>query len=84
MMRYFFNIRDGDQLIRDDEGMRCEDMEAARFEARCSARDLIAQEIAGGRLPDGRKIEITDGDGAVMETVTLRDVLYGYVNTTRH
>lgn len=77
MPRYHFNIRDGEQLIPDEEGMMCEDLEAARFEARASARDLLAQEIRHGIEPDGRAIEITER-GQIVETIALRDVMYDY------
>jgi hypothetical protein len=86
MPHYYFHIRDGEHLLVDDEGLCCDDMDAARFEARASARDLLAQEIRHGVTPDGRKIEITDRDGAVVETVALRDVLYDYAqqSTAKH
>lgn len=44
MTRYYFDIRDGDALYRDDEGMELEDQRAAEIEAATSlagmAKDL--------------------------------------------
>ena len=84
MPHFHFNIRDGERVITDEEGMHCEDIDAARFEARASARDLLAQQIRAGQCPDGRTIEITEPDGKVIERVALHDVLYGYGENPVH
>jgi len=75
-MRFFFNIRDGDTLIRDDEGLMLPDIETAREEARSSAQELAVEEFKATRHVDGRVIEITDPQGRVIETVPLKSILH--------
>lgn len=75
MPRYHFNIIDGEHLVPDQEGQELADLEAARFEARCSARDLAIQEIKAGVPIDGRKIEITDENGDPLESIMVHDVV---------
>lgn len=73
---FHFNIRNGAELIRDDEGRVLPDIEAARDEARSSAKELAAQEYRETHHVDGRIIEITDAQGRVIETLPLRSVLH--------
>jgi hypothetical protein len=75
-MRFFFNIRDGETLIPDDEGVILPDIESARDEARISAKELAAEEFKATRHVDGRVIEITDPLGRVIERLPLKGVLH--------
>ena len=40
MSRFYFHVREGDQLLRDRKGTELEDEAAVRFEARFVARNL--------------------------------------------
>jgi hypothetical protein len=62
MSRYFFHIRDGRTLIRDEEGMECRTMAAVLDEARASLRD-IASEARWSLDTPLVCIEIEDEDG---------------------
>jgi hypothetical protein len=73
---FHFNIRDGADVIRDEEGMILPDIETARDEARSSAKELAAQEYREKHEVDGRIIEITDSRGRVIEIFPLRNVLH--------
>ena len=75
MPRYYFHIRDGQDLVQDEEGSEVADLEAAKSEARDSARDLAIDEIRNKRPVDGRKVEIADGDGQTLAVVAVRDVV---------
>jgi len=75
MPRYFFHIRDGETVIRDNKGTELPDLEAAQFEARMHARDLVVDCLRSGREIDGRRIEIADESGATLESTTVRSVL---------
>ena len=63
MSRYYFNLREDDELIPDDEGVELPTIESARDEAIRglvdSARDVICNaaraELAVEVLDDGRK-----------------------------
>jgi len=69
MSRYFFHIRDGRVLIRDEEGMECRTMAAVLDEARASARD-IASEARWGLDAPLASIEIEDEDGNGVQSGT--------------
>ena len=48
MARYFFHIKDGATLIKDQEGSELATPEAARLQALVSARELWANAIKSG------------------------------------
>jgi hypothetical protein len=75
-MRYFFNVRDRRGLIRDEEGSELRDMLAARHEAFLSARDFALEDIKQGGPVRLRQIEITDGDGIVLGTMPVIDIVH--------
>ena len=74
-MRYFFNIRDGEQISRDPEGSELPDPVAARFEARVIARDMMIERLKAGQELDGQDIEIADETGNVVQTLKVKEVV---------
>jgi hypothetical protein len=70
--RYYFHIRDGKELIRDEEGTELVDPDAAHAEALASARDLALDEIRSRNRVDGRIIEIVSEFGDTIETIAVR------------
>src|ERR1700691_2333811 len=52
MPRYHFNVRQGTNVIRDEEGEEFADLESAQFEARMSAREMLLECIESGRELD--------------------------------
>lgn len=77
MPRFYFNVREGQNLYRDPQGQELADFEAARKEALNSSREIIAERILHGGAIDSRTIEIADEAGAVVDTVETREVLMG-------
>lgn len=73
--RYFFHLREGDNLLEDPEGSVLPDLATARCEALAEARDLLAAYVRAGTLLDGQHFEITDENGQVLMEVLLRDAL---------
>jgi hypothetical protein len=71
-MRYHFNIYDAAGLIPDEEGDEFATLEAARDEARASARDMVMDDLRCGRLVPERRIEIADGQGMVLGSVGIK------------
>jgi hypothetical protein len=59
MPRFFFNIHSDDYDATDLVGDHCRDTRHARAEACRTARDLVRETLALGRLPDGW-IEVED------------------------
>ena len=66
MAIYYFDLRDGEELIVDDEGMELRDMRAVQEEAARSmmdaARDAVLSQSAGSLA----QILVRDDAGAVM------------------
>lgn len=73
-MKYYFHVRDGEQVIPDREGSELPDLVAARAEAWSSACDFAIDSLRGGAAVNGRRIEIADGSGVVLESMLVRDV----------
>ena len=68
MPRYFFHIRDGEYLLRDDEGMILTSDFAVKIEAYASACDVARQTEYNSR---GCSVEVTDESGAVIDRVAV-------------
>lgn len=75
MPRFFFHIRDGDELIEDPDGTVLPDLEAARLEAIEGARAVLAAKVLAGKVIDGQKFEITDESGNVLELMPFKSAL---------
>jgi hypothetical protein len=54
MSRYFFDVREGQKLTPDDDGVEFDSLDAAEHEAVCAAA-----EIGRDRLPKGDSREVT-------------------------
>ena len=76
MPRYFFHVREGSTLNRDDEGQELPDVEAARREAIATGREILGEKLLHGGSLNGRSIEIADETGRVVDVVNARDVLF--------
>lgn len=70
MIRYYFDIQDGERHVRDDEGNEFLDFQAARAMA-----IGVLPNIARDELPDGNRrdfiVDMRDGDGRYVFTATL-------------
>lgn len=70
MRRYFFDMREGDFLAVDEEGIEFASVGAVQEEAARSLAEM-AQEAAGTRSKGGRRlaIEVRDNDGPMMKVL---------------
>ena len=75
MPRFFFHIVEGRDFIPDEEGSVLPDLDAAKAEARASARDIARQAIAQRRRPSDACVEIQDGDGRVLASLSVGEIL---------
>ena len=75
MPRFFLNIRDGVDFIKDLEGTVLPNIEAACREALAAARDLLAEKVRAGDVVNGQSFEITDESGVVRARLPMRDAL---------
>jgi hypothetical protein len=76
MPRYYFHVRDGADVSRDEEGQTLPDAEAARREAICANRELMGERLLHGGSLNHRQIEITDETGHVIDVINSGDVLF--------
>jgi hypothetical protein len=76
MPRYYLHIQQGDQLLRDPDGIECLDLEAARAEAVAGIRDILAEAIKRG-ADDGLEdvLVITDESGRELITIPFSEAL---------
>jgi hypothetical protein len=76
MPRYYLHIQQGDQLLRDTDGIECPNLEAARAEAVAGIRDILAAAIKRG-ADDGLDdaIVIADESGRELITILFREAL---------
>jgi hypothetical protein len=75
MARYFFHIKDGAHLIRDEEGTDLAGLDHARAHALQSARELCADAIKAGKDLDADAFVIADGEGQSLTFVPVAEVL---------
>jgi hypothetical protein len=69
MMRYFFDMREGDEIAPDEEGMELRTMEAVQEEAARTLADMARDAIRGRTNGSGHQmsIEVRDEVGPVMQ-----------------
>jgi hypothetical protein len=75
MPRYFFHIREHDQLELDIEGVEFSDDAAARRGAISAAKEMVVEAVVGDGWIDGRQIEVMSSDGQLIAVVSLQSVI---------
>jgi hypothetical protein len=76
MPRYYFHVREGSDLSRDEEGQDLPNADAARREAINSSREILGEKLLHGGSLNHRTIEIADATGHVVDMVNSNDVLF--------
>ncbi|TZG25798.1 DUF6894 family protein [Sphingomonas montanisoli] len=75
MPRYFLHLHNGVE-IPDDTGRDFRDLAAAKEEAICSGREIIAEHVKLGHpIWLNHHIEIADGDGTVFAAIPFREIV---------
>jgi hypothetical protein len=75
MGRFYFQLRAGDELTSDDEGMDLPDLSAAKREAMLTARELLVEAIKSGKQTVPEAFVIADDEGRALDTISLAAVL---------
>ncbi|MGJ7043210.1 hypothetical protein J2Y63_006494 [Shinella sp. BE166] len=75
MPRFYFHIRDGDELEIDPQGTVFDTIEAAVIDARMAAREILAEKLLNDEVIDGQRFEITDEKGELVETLPFQIAL---------
>jgi len=73
--KFYFNIRSGDALEVDPDGLEFASIESAVSDANKAAKEILAEKVIEGEVIDGQRFEITAEDGTILETVPFRSVL---------
>ena len=75
MPRFHMNIRKGDELLEDWEGVEFPSLLEVRTEAVQSARELMAARVAAGKMPDFYRFEIADESGKIVLVMPFEDAI---------
>jgi uncharacterized protein DUF6894 len=75
MPRYYFHIRNDDDIALDEEGSDLPDLNAASRQALASAGELLANAIKEGKEPVAESIVIADANGQELLSVPLKQAL---------
>ena len=69
MRRYFFDFRDGDDVIPDEEGVLILNLDKVQEEAARALADLVRDELRSkfAKGPTRLAVEVRDEDGLVMQ-----------------
>lgn len=75
MQRYFFNIRERNELELDVEGVEFLDDAAARRGAISAAKEMVIEAVVGEAIIDGRQLEVMTAGGDLVAVVSLQSVI---------
>jgi hypothetical protein len=76
MPHYFFHIRTGGDLIKDEEGLMLRNLTEARNEAVLSARDIVTECVrAGTPIAFRNAMEVMDEAGTTVLIVTFAEAI---------
>jgi hypothetical protein len=74
-LRFYLHIKDGANLIRDEEGVDLPTAADARAQALHAARELVADAVMSGRDLDADAFLIADQSGKQLTYLPLTDAL---------
>lgn len=66
MPRYYFDTFDDDNVVEDDTGLECPDLNAVKEQASLSLTEL-ARDVLRGSLKRRLIVKVHDGQGPVLE-----------------
>jgi len=75
MARYFFHLRDGEDLLLDPEGRDLQSLESIAAVALYEARAIIGDEARSGRIQFDKRIDVEDEFGTVVHRLPFADAV---------
>lgn len=75
MPRYFLNLRNGAQELRDPEGMECESLQKLRRTMLVMVRDMLSADIREGVVDLSFRLDAEDEDGAIVDSLAFEDAV---------
>ena len=74
VVRYYFNLTDGDAVIRDEEGVEVSSIQSALMAAMEIIEELRAEDPSTAGEWQGWRLEIVDSCGRVVHSMVLDDL----------
>jgi hypothetical protein len=74
--RYHFNLTNGQDVIRDEDGIELSDIHAALLYAMKAIKELRAEEPSSEVEWQGWRLEITDAAGQTVQAIPLDSPLW--------
>ncbi|NLS06393.1 hypothetical protein HGP14_24090 [Rhizobium sp. P32RR-XVIII] len=75
MARYFFHIREDDQIEEDLEGIDLPNLAAVQEEALQAAREIVAELVVQGEQIGKKRFEIVDENGDIIAVYPISAVV---------
>src|SRR5215218_4488092 len=69
--RYYFNLTNGEAMIRDEEGIEASSLQAAVISAMEAVEELRAQDPLNSDEWQGWRLEIVDAEGRAVHAIPL-------------
>ena len=69
--RYFFNLTNGDAMIRDEEGIEASSIQSAVVSGMEAVEELRAQDPSNSDEWQGWRLEIVDAEGRAVHAISL-------------
>jgi len=70
-IRYYFNLTDGETMIRDEDGIEAASIQAAVVSAMDAVEELRAQDPSNSDEWQGWRLEVVDASGQAVQTIPL-------------
>jgi hypothetical protein len=71
LARYYFNLTNGETIIRDEEGITASSLQAAVVSAMEAVEELWAQDPSNSDEWQGWRLEIVDASGQAVQSIPL-------------
>ena len=71
LLRYYFNLTDGETMIRDEDGIEAASIQAAVVSAMDAVEELRAQDPSNSDEWQGWRLEVVDASGQAVQTIPL-------------
>jgi len=75
MARYYFHLRDGEDVLLDPEGRELNHPGAYEQMALNEARAILSDEARGGRMVLGQRIDVEDEAGDLVHRLRFADAI---------
>lgn len=75
MSRFYFHLRDGIDLILDEEGRECDGLPAIAAAALLDARSILADDAREGHIRLDQRIDVEDVGGVLIHRLQFTEAV---------